>query len=228
MAKFINVYVTLKNDDRVATEISEAILMRANPHASQLVEDRLEKAGITVENLSKYVEQVSQIVCEFWQADYDKMFKPTLRSHEVRNLYLPLIMSVVYSQVGNISIGQYTYRLKASTDVKVEKEWVLTFSATLENNRDIILGDVGQIGNYAAQPQTQVMLSILGEMASDGRTAEMLVRDGTNVDEALAGLSALAGLALVDETYRILYTGVFEANFRQVIRTLVQTNSGQR
>jgi hypothetical protein len=213
--------LTLKTNKETAAVVSQAIIQRANPHYQTLIEDRLNKNGITAENMAKYFQQVAMVVADFWHAGWDLSHRPVLKSHEVRGLYLPTIMGVIFSSIGNLKFGSYEYLLVAQSSKEIEKNWLFEFSATLEANRDIVKGNVGQIGNYAAQPQQPVMLSVLGEIASDNRSAEMLVRDGVNVDNALAGLSVLAGLSLIEEAYTILYTGVEEVNFREVTETIV-------
>lgn len=215
------VSLRLKTNEIISREVAEAVLFRANPHQSTLVEDRLVENEITVENLQKYFHNLSLAVGEFWQSNYDLKFQMTLKPHELRGMYLPLIYSVIFSSVGNLVSGNFEYRIMASADEKPDREFMIQFSAKLESLRDIIKGDVGQIGNRAAQPQTSVMLSLLGEIASDGREAEMLIRDGVTVDTALAGMSVLAGLSLVESAHSILYTGVEKVNFRQLTDTLV-------
>jgi len=221
MTKVFKVMLTLKTNKETAAVVSQAIIQRANPHYQTLIEDRLNKNGITTENMAKYFQQVAMVVADFWHAGWDLSHKPVLKSHEVRGLYLPTIMGVIFSSIGNLKLGSYEYLLVAQSSKEIEKNWLFEFSATLEANRDIVKGNVGQIGNYAAQPQQPVMLSVLGEIASDNRSAEMLIRDGVNVDNALAGLSVLAGLSLIEEAYTILYTGVEEVNFREVTETIV-------
>lgn len=221
MTKGIKVKLTLKTNLNTATVVSQAVIQRANPHYQMLIEDRLNKAGITVENMAKYFQQVATVVADFWNGGWDLTHHCVLKSHEVRGLYLPTIMGVIFSSVGNMTVGNYEYLLVTESSKEIQKEWLFEFSATLEENRDIIKGSVGQIGNYAAQAQQPVMLSILGEVASDNRSANMYIRDGANVDSALAGLSVLAGLSLIDEAYNILYTGVEEVNFREVTETIV-------
>lgn len=224
MYKSQKVMLVLKANTITADVVSSAILQRANPHYQTLIEDRLSRAGITVENTSKYFRMIAAIVSEFWAAQWDRSFTPTLRSHEVRGLYLPLIMGVIFSSVGNCKVGNYEYQLSRSSE-EIDKKFVFDYSATLEANRDLVKGAVGQIGNYAATVQAPVMLSILGEIASDERSAEMRVRDGVTVDSSLAGLSVLAGLTLVDSAFSILYTGYEEVNFREVTDTLVERST---
>lgn len=224
MYKSQNVKLVLKANTITADVVSSAILQRANPHYQTLIEDRLSRAGITVENTSKYFRMIAAIVSEFWAAQWDRSFTPTLKSHEVRGLYLPLIMGVIFSSVGNCKVGNYEYQLSRSSE-EIDKKFVFDYSATLEANRDLVKGAVGQIGNYAATVQAPVMLSILGEIASDERSAEMRVRDGVTVDSSLAGLSVLAGLTLVDSAFSILYTGYEEVNFREVTDTLVERST---
>lgn len=216
--------LTLKTNSNVAGEVAHAVLARSNPHASNLVEEKLAKAGIDENSLAKYFEQVSYVVAEFWNAQYDRTFVPTLKSHEVRGLYLPLIYSVIFASVGNIHVGNYEYRIKAVNDATVDKDWILGFSAKLEDLRDYILGDVNQIGNYNATPQTTVMMALMAE--SDVRSARISIRDGVTPDRDLAGLAALIGLTLVNEAYEILYTGVDEVNFRDLVGTIVQKKPG--
>lgn len=218
------VSLRLKTSEAAAREVAEAVWFRANPHQSQLVQDRLEKAGITIENLNKYFIELTKAVAEFWNSNYDMNFQTTLKPHELRGMYLPLIYSVVLASIGNLKKGNYEYRIKAMVDEKPDRKFLIDFSAILEDNRDIIKGDIGQVGNRAAQPQEATMLCILAEVAEDGRTAEMLVRDGVTVDKDLAGLGTLAGLSLVESAYSIMYTGVEEVNFRQLTDTLVDKN----
>jgi hypothetical protein len=221
MTKRHKVQLTLKTNEQTAMVVAKAVIQRANPHYQTLIEDRLDKAEITVENMAKYFQQIALVTADFWNAGWDMSHEPVLRSHEVRGLYLPTIMGVIFSSIGNLKLGGYEYLLVTQSSEGIEKDWLFNFSATLEENGDLIKGNVGQIGNYAAQPQQPVMLSILGEIASDNRSAEMLIRDGVNVDNALAGLSVLAGLSLINEAYTILYTGVEEVNFREVTETIV-------
>jgi hypothetical protein len=218
------VSLRLKTSEFAAREVAEAVWFRANPHHSQLVQERLEKAGITVKVLQKYFVELVKAVAEFWNSNYDLDFQTVLKPHELRGMYLPLIYSVVLSSIGNITKGNYEYRIKAMADEKPDREFLIKTSATLESLRDIIKGDVAQIGNRAAQPQEATMLCILADVAEDGRTAEMLIRDGATVDKDLAGLGMLAGVSLVESAYSIMYTGVEEVNFRQLTDTLVDKN----
>lgn len=224
MVKSIKVPLTLKSNENVAREAAFAVLTRSNPHASTLIEDKLKDAGITLESLTKYFMQVGTVVSQFWNAQHDIAYVPVLKSHEVRNLYLPLIYGVIFASVGNCKIGNYEYQIFANDSVESEldKRWILDFSVKLESMRDYVFGDINQIGNYAAQPQTTVMMSLLGTVASDGRGAELLIRDSVSYDKALAGIAALVGLSIVNETYNILYPGIDEVNFRELIGTIVQ------
>lgn len=214
------VELTLKINSNVAREVAHAVLMRSNPHASQLIEDKLSSLNINEETLTEYFEQVGYVVAEFWNAGWDSTFKPVLKSHEVRGLYLPLLYSVIFASVGNLRVGNYEYRIKAVDGATVDKVKILEYSAKLESVREYIVGNVNQIGNYAATPQSTVMISLLGEATS--RTGELLVRDGATVDRDLAGIATLIGLSLVNEAYEILYTGVDEVNFRDLVGTVVQ------
>jgi hypothetical protein len=222
MNQIKRVSLTLKTEKPVAQEAAQAVLNRSNPHASLLVESKLESAGVNTESLMKYFTQIGAVVAEFWNAGHDPNFKPTLKSHEVRNLYLPIIYGVIFASVGNVRVGNYEYQIVANNqEVKVERDWLIDFSAKLESLREYILGNVGQIGNYNAIPQTTVMLALLGQVAVDGRSALMHVRDGVTYDHDLAGLATLVGLTLVNQAYDILYTGVDEVNFRELIGTIV-------
>jgi hypothetical protein len=220
MTKTFRVYLTLSPKAEAAREVAEAVLMRANPHDSELVHTTLTEAGITVDNLQKYFIQLANLVTQFWHSNWDVNVKLALKPHEIRNLYLPLVYGVIFSSVGNYSFGNYEYLLKSSDEVEIDSKFLIQFSAKLETVRHYVKGAIGQIGNRGAQPQTSTMMTILGTVV-DKRTAEVNVRDGVNADKALAGLAALAGLSLVEEAYRILYTGVEEVNFRQVTETLV-------
>lgn len=215
------VALRLKIDANAAREVAEAVWFRMNPHQSQLVEDRLEKAGITVEVLQKYFVELGKAVAEFWNNCYDMSKTLTLKPHELRGLFLPLIYAVVYASIGNLKKGNYEYRIKAMDDEIPDRKFLIETSATLESLRDIVKGNVGQIGNRSAQPQEATMLCILSEVATDGRSAEMMIRDGCSVDKDLAGLGTLCGLSLVEEALTILYTGVEEVNFRQLTDTLI-------
>lgn len=217
----IKVPVTLKTDNAMSREVAESVIMRANPHASMLVEQKLNEAEVTVENMMKYHQQIAAVVCEFMQSQYDYSVKLTLAPHEIRGLYLPNVMACIYASVGNITIGNYEFRLTRSRDVEIDRNFLIGFSAKLENVRDYVKGDVGQIGNRSAQPLATAMVAILYKIADDQRSGEVLIKDGATYDEAAAGLSALAGLTLVDEAYKILFTGVQEVNFRDATETLV-------
>lgn len=219
--KSFRVELTLKTDSNVAKEVAAQVLFRANPHESTLTASRLERAGVTLESLTKYFTQLSLVVGEFWNNTWDMTYQTVMKPHEVRNLYLPLMYGVIFASLGNIKEGNYEYVIKARVDEKPDRKWLIEFSATLEAMRDIIRGDIGQIGNRGAMPQSHVMLTILSEISEDFRTAEILIKDGKQVDKALAGLSALVGLSLVEEANKIMYTGVDEVNFRQLTNTLV-------
>lgn len=219
--KKLRVWLTLRVNEVIAREVAEAVWFRINPHQSQLVEDRLANAGITVEVLTKYFVEIAKAVAEFWNNCADMTFQMVMKPHELRGLYLPLVYGVIFSSVGNLTKGNYEYCIKAMVDEKPDREFLIETSATLESLRDIVRGDIGQIGNRSAAPQEAVMLCLVGELATDKRSAEMHIRDGVTVDTALAGLSVLVGLSLVENVYNIMYTGVEEVNFRQLTNTLV-------
>ena len=215
------VALTLKNNPEIAMEVAQAVWFRCNPHQSSLIAKRLDEAGITPENLAKYYIEINKAVAEFWHNTHQSTKKTVLAPHELRGLYLPLMYGIIFASVGNITVGNYEYFIQALDNELPDKEFLLSFSTILENNRDIVRGDLGQIGNRGAQPQTAVMTCLIGEVAPDGRSAEMLVRDGQTVDKDLAGLAVLVGVSLVEEAYSILYSGVEEVNFRQLTDTLV-------
>ena len=215
------VELTLKNNPEIAVEVATAVWFRCNPHQSTLIAMRLEEAGITPENLAKYFVEINKAVAEFWHNNHDSKKKTVLAPHELRGLYLPLMYGVIFASVGNITIGNYEYQITALDNELPDKDFLISFSTVLENNRDIVRGDIGQIGNRSAQPQTGVMTCLIGEIAPDGRSAEMLIRDGQQVDKDLAGLSVLVGVSLIEEANTILYSGVEEVNFRQLTDTLV-------
>lgn len=231
MRRSVRVMLSLKCNKNVAREVAEAVLMRCNPHDSQLVANRLVEAGVTVENLIKYYEELTKVVAEFWNAQWDYSFQMQVKPYEMRNLYLPLLYGVIFASVGNIKVGSYEYLIQADplkrknggeSEGKIDRDWLLKFSADLESVREYVTGDIGQVGNTSAQPQSAVMMSLLGQVSDDGRVAEMYIRDGQEVDKDLAGLSTLVGLSLVEEANSILYTGIEEVSFRQLLRTIVQ------
>lgn len=223
--KLLRVGVQLKMDANIAKEVAYEVLLRMNPHQSMLTAKRLEDANVTLDNMVKYYLELGKAVAEFWNSCWDMQYQTVLKPHEMRNLYLPLMYAVIFSSVGNLQVGNYQYVIKAKADEKPDRKFLVEFSATLESMRDIIKGDTGQIGNRGAQPQTQVMMCLVGEVSEDNQSAEMLIRDGQKVDTALAGLSTLVGLSLVEEAYRILYTGVEEVNFRQLYTSIVEKQS---
>lgn len=220
--KSVRVELALKINPYVAIEVADAVLMRANPHQSLLTDKRLEDAGITRDNLSKYFTELGKAVAEFWNNQWDMTFSTVLKPHELRGLYLPVIYGVIFSSVGNLTVGNYEYVVKAQADEKPDRKFLIDFSAKLESVRDVLKGAVGQVGNRAAQPQSAVMLSVMGELALDGRSASIMIRDGVQVDKALAGLSTLVGLSLVQEAMQCMYTGIEEVNFRQLTDSLVE------
>lgn len=220
--KSVRVELALKINPYVAIEVADAVLMRANPHQSLLTDKRLEDAGITRDNLSKYFTELGKAVAEFWNNQWDMTFSTVLKPHELRGLYLPVIYGVIFSSVGNLTVGNYEYVVKAQADEKPDRKFLIDFSAKLESVRDVLKGAVGQVGNRAAQPQSAVMLSVIGELALDGRSASIMIRDGVQVDKALAGLSTLVGLSLVQEAMQCMYTGIEEVNFRQLTDSLVE------
>lgn len=223
--KVLRVGIELRVDAKIAEEVAQEVFFRMNPHQSPLVAERLADAGVDVAGMVKYYVELSKAVAEFWNGVHDVRFKPTVAPHEMRCLFLPLMYSVIFSSVGNIQVGNYEYVIMAKADEKPDREFLLNYSAILEGMRDIIKGDVGQIGFKFATPQTSVMMCLIGRVASDGRSAEMLVRDGQTYDVMLAGLSTLIGLSLKEEAYSILYTGVEEVNFRQLCTTIVEKPS---
>lgn len=216
------VSLELKTNENVAREVAQSVMLRANPHQSEFSAKRLDDSGINVESMTKYFLELAKAVAEFWQ-NTKYMDKPlTLKPHEMRGLYLPVMYGVIFSSIGNMTVGNYEYVLKAKAEDKPDAKFLIEFSAKLENVRDILKGAEGQVGNRSVQPQTSVMMSILSEISDDYRTAQMLVRDGVQVDTALAGLSTLVGLSLVEQAYTIMYTGVEEVNFRQLTDTLME------
>lgn len=220
--KTIKVELNLKINKNVAMEVAEAVLMRANPHQSMLVDKRLEEAGVNRDSLVRYFVEIGKAVADFWDNHDDMRHTTTLKPHELRGLYLPTIYGVIFSSIGNITIGNYQYVVKARDEDVPDKEFLIEFSAQLEALRDILRGDIGQIGNRNAQPQDMVMCCLLGEVADDNRTASYLIRDGRTVDAGMAGVSALLGLSLVTEAMRCMYTGVDEVNFRQWTDSVVE------
>lgn len=223
MVKINKVCVTLKTNTMVASEVAYDTYYRANPHDSQLVETKLEAAGVNVENLTKYFEQLALVVCDFWKSNWKLGYKSKLAPHEIRGLYLPLVYSVIFASVGNIRTGHYEYVFEIDDErVKnIEKDWLIDFSAKLESVRHYVLGGTAQIGNRNAIPQTSVMMAIVSEI--NDTEAEILIKDGAEQDISLAGYSALVGLSLVEEAHRILYTGVENVNFRQLIGTVEES-----
>lgn len=219
------VALTLKTKSETAMEVAYEVYARANPHNSTLVESKLSDLDITVENLAKYYEQLALVVCDFWHGVDDVQYKPVLKSHEVRSLYLPLVYAVIFASVGNVTIGNYSYVLTSDSRQAdaIEKEWIFSFSAKLEEARSYVLGNTAQIGNPRAEPQTSVMMAICSEVADT--SANVLMRDGAAYDLALSGLAALIGMSLVDIANSVLYTGVEEVNFRQLVRTIKQTDA---
>lgn len=213
----------LKCNELVAREISEEILNRANPHFSPLIEEKLRIAEIDIETMTKYIMQMICAVGEFWNEVHDVRYKATLRPHELRGMYCPLILAVILASVGNFDFGNYSYVLMANQEGIVDKEFLFQFSAKLESLRHIIKGDVGQVGNRNAKPMVSTMLSIMSTLSADNRQAEINIRDGVSYDPALSGLAALVGLSLVQEAYSILYTGVEAVNFRQLLGTIKQS-----
>jgi hypothetical protein len=222
MKRSIKVELGLKTNEEVAQELAFEVLRRANSHDSELVERKLEQAGITLDRLAKYFQQLQLVVAEFWNAQYDLRYKTVLKPHEVRSLYLPTLYAVVLSSVGNIKIGNYEYVIKANeAGEEPDKDFILEFSVKLESLRQYVSGDTGQIGNRNAEPQTSVMLAILSE--THGLRGEIGIRDGATYDPQLAGLAALLGLSLVEAAYAILYTGVEEVNFRELAMTVKES-----
>lgn len=220
--KTIKVMLNLKINENVAMEVAEAVLMRANPHQSMLVDKRLEDAGVNRDSLVRYFVEIGKAVADFWDNHDDMRHTTTLKPHELRGLYLPTMYAVIFSSIGNIAIGNYQYVVKAREEDTPDREFLINFSAQLESLRDILRGDIGQIGNRNAQPQDMVMCCLLGEVAEDQRSASYLIRDGRTVDAGLAGVSALLGLSLVSEAMRCMYTGVDEVNFRQWTDSVVE------
>lgn len=216
------VYLVLETKPEVARELAETVLFRANPHGSSFIDETLTATGITVSELMKYFSELAKAVAEFWE-NCDNMSKPlTLKPHEIRNLYLPLMYAVVFASIGNVSVGNYDYVIVSRPDDAPDRKFLIEFSAKLETVRHYIHGATGQIGNRSAQPQIPTMLTIFCRMDEAGRNAEIAVRDGANVDDALAGYAALVGLSLKEEANAILYTGINSVNFRELAATVVE------
>lgn len=220
MNKSVRVYLTLKTKEEAAREVAETVMMRANPHDSVLTARCLGESGVNTDNLSRYFIEVSKAVAEFWHSNWDTTVRTTLKPHELRSLYLPLVYGVIFSSVGNMTIGNYEYLVKSVDCGTIDKEFLFSFSAALNSVRQYVKCSDGQIGNRAVSPQTSTMMTILGTNCDD-RSTEVNVRDGVNTDDSLRGLAALAGISLIEEAYRILFTGVEEVNFRQVTETLI-------
>lgn len=221
LSKTIKVLVTLKTDDSIAREVAENVLMRANPHSSQLTANELKENGITVETLMKYYQQIAAVVAEFWANQHDSESEMTLKPHEIRGLYLPLLYAVIFSSIGNIKIGSYEFLLTPIETASIDRKFIFEMSANLESLRHYVKGDVGQIGNRGAAPMSTTMSTILLDVSDDHRNGTIGIKDGATLDEAAAGLAALAGLSLVETAYSILYTGIEEVNFREIAETVM-------
>ena len=229
LTKNQRVVLTLEIQDETAQEVAYEVLKRANPHDSGLVERKLEELEITLSNLTKYFVQLGYVVSEFWESNWNISKSTVMKPHELRSLYLPLLYSVIFASVGNIKIGNYEYVIQSNDSVlksdgsvgtAIDKNFVIDFSARLESLRMYILGDTGQIGNRSALPQTSVMMAICTDVV--GNSARIEVRDGAQVDPGLTGMAALLGIALVEQANEILYTGVDEVNFRELVGTIKQ------
>ena len=216
------VLLQLQTNEVIAREIAYAVMERANPHGQTLIDRDLDKMGITVDTLTRYFVELSGAVASFWQSQWDVRHTSALKPHEMRGLYLPLMYSVVLSQVGNISVGNYSYRLITQQKGVVDKDFLLEFSGKLEASRQYIKGDVGQLGNRNVQVNDTMMMCLLGSVAEMTKEAEVFVRDGVIGDDQLRGLAALVGLTLVDECNAILYTGLDNVNFREVVSGIKQ------
>lgn len=224
MQKIFKVELQLKSSEVAAREVAYEVLKRVNSHGSPLIDAKLEKAGVNLETMTKYFQQLTLVVAEFWNAARDFEYKPTLPKHMVKGLYLPTLYAVILSSVGNTKVGNYEYVIKAIDKTGVDKEFIIEFSATLESLRMYVSGNIGQIGNDKAEPQTSVMLAILGEVI-DGN-ATLHVKDGVSYDTHLAGFAALAGIALVEEADKNLYTQEEMINFRELVMTVKESKSG--
>ena len=224
MQKSIKVELQLKNSETAAREVAYEVLRRANSHGSPLIDKKLEEAGINLDSMTKYFEQLVLVVAEFWNASRDFTYKPVLAKHVVRSLYLPTLYAVILSSVGNTKVGNYEYVIKAMDDRTVDKEFVIQMSAKLEEMRMYVSGNIGQIGNDKAEPQTSVMLAILGEVI--GGNATLLIKDGVSYDAQLAGFAALTGVALVQSSQECLYTQEEMVNFRELVMTVKESKSG--
>lgn len=224
MQKSYQVVLQLKNSEEAAREVAYEVLRRANSHGLVLIDEKLEKANITHETMTKYFQQLVLVVAEFWNASRDFTYKPTLPKHVVRSLYLPTLYAVILSSVGNTKVGNYEYVIKAMDETTVDKEFIIQMSAKLEELRMYVSGNIGQIGNDKAEPQTSVMLAILGEVI--GGNASLLIKDGVSYDAQLAGFAALTGVALVQSSDENLYTQEEMVNFRELVMTVKESKSG--
>lgn len=217
------VVLTLKTNTEVAKEVAYAVLMRANPHDSDLVERKLTEADITLENLTRYFTEITKAVAQFWNNQWDVRAEMTMKPHELRGLYLPTIYAVIFASLGNCKVGNYEYIIQATANGLPDRDWLISFSAKLESMRSYVRGYTGQIGNRSVQPQTQVMLCIIADGEEQPvRATTVYVRDGVTVDNAQAGLAALAGISLVENALQIMYTGEIEVPFRQVVDGLIE------
>lgn len=222
MKRVSKVFLTLQTREETAKEVAYEVLKRANPHDSVLVDQKLTEADITLDTMSKYFIELQKAVCEFWNGVDDVSFRATLKPHELRGLYLPLIYSVIFASIGNMQYGDFEYVLKANEqDGKADRDFLIQFSAKLEQYREYIKGSDGQVGNRSAVPQTSTMLTILSSV--QGYRAEIGIWTGAPYDVQLSGLAALAGVSLVNEAYTIIYTGVEEVNFRELVSTIKQS-----
>lgn len=216
------VYLVMNTKPEVAREIAHEVIVRSNPHDSSLVAKKLEEAGITEEVLVRYFTELQKAVAQFWHNQHNMTTTTKLKPHELRQMYLPLLYSVIFASVGNMKVGNYEYYLITREDDIPDREFLIETSSTLESLREYVRGGIGQIGVRNVTPQSSTMLTILTEIDPNMKTASIAIRDGASVDNMLSGYAALVGLSLVDEANMILYTGEDEANFRELVGSITQ------
>jgi hypothetical protein len=208
----ISVPVTLVTNPEVAKIIAMGELEGVySSNGAEVKLKKLEADGITVESLAQYFMDCATIQCAFVQQKRQMsslaLQKLGFRFSEPKNLYLPVLMSTILSQIGDVVIADaYHIEVCAAADAQVDHDTVIAMSEALYRNDHIIHSTKDQIGVANREVQRDVMSTIVLAMDNTTYTATTGTMVGQNgVDSRCRFLAACAGITLVNTAFAVLY-----------------------
>jgi hypothetical protein len=209
---FISVPVTLVTNSEVAKIIAMSELEGIySSNGAEMKLQKLEADGITVESLAQYFMDCATIQCAFVQQKRSMsslaLKNLGFRFSEPKNLYLPVLMATILSQIGDVVVSKaYHIEVCVAADAKVDRDSVIAMSEALYRNAGILQSAKDQIGVANREVQSDVMSTIvltMDDVTHVAKTGSMVTAE--NVDSRCRFLATCAGLTLVNTALSVLY-----------------------